>query len=121
MTRTSSSSRVPESTEAAVSSPLDSTTGEAPGPTTRRPRRALAPLRRIARAIGSALVVLWGAATVAFFAQRAPPGERATIILHVRAGQAQLRTPAELAQIKAEFGLDRPILVQYLDYLVGLV
>jgi peptide/nickel transport system permease protein len=78
-------------------------------------------LRRIARAIGSALVVLWGAASVAFFAQLALPGDRATIILNVRAGQAQLRTPAELAQIKAEFGLDRPVLVQYVDYLVGLV
>ena len=110
MTLTSSSSRNPAETSDA-----------APGPTARRPRRAPAALRRITRAIGSALVVLWGAATVAFFAQLALPGDRATIILNVRAGQAQLRTPAELAQIKAEFGLDRPVLVQYVDYLVGLV
>jgi peptide/nickel transport system permease protein len=66
-------------------------------------------------------VVLWGAATVAFFAQLALPGDRATVILNVRAGQAQLRTPAELAQINHEYGLQRPVIVQYLDYLHGLV
>ena len=86
-----------------------------------RPRRGLATLRRIGRAVGSALVVLWGAATVAFFAQLALPGDRATVILNIRAGQPQERTPEELAQINAEFGLDRPLIVQYADYLLGLV
>jgi len=69
----------------------------------------------------SALVVLWGAATVAFFAQLALPGDRATAILNIRSGQAQLRTPAELAQINEQYGLQRPVIVQYLDYLRGLV
>ncbi|WP_210509138.1 ABC transporter permease [Naasia sp. SYSU D00057] len=93
----------------------------APGSPARRPRRGLALLRQVARAVGSALVVLWGTATVAYFAQLALPGDRATIILNIRTGQPQLRTPEELAQINAEFGLDRPLLVQYLDYLGGLV
>jgi len=69
----------------------------------------------------SAVVVLWGAATVAFFAQLALPGDRATAILNIRSGQAQLRTPAELAQINQQYGLQRPVIVQYLDYLRGLV
>src|SRR4051794_26238279 len=113
MTRTSSSSPVPSSsTEATVA---------APGTSARRPRRGLAPARRIARTIGSAVGVLWGAATVAFFAQLALPGDRATIILNIRAGQPQLRTADELAAINAEFGLDRPVIVQYLDYLWGLI
>jgi peptide/nickel transport system permease protein len=75
---------------------------------------------QVIRKIASAIVVLWGAATVAFFAQLALPGDRATVILNIRSGQAQLRTPAELAKINAEFGLHRPIIVQYLDYLRGL-
>jgi peptide/nickel transport system permease protein len=65
--------------------------------------------------------VLWGAATVAFFAQLALPGDRATTILNIRAGQVQLRTPAELEQIRAQYGLTRPVVVQYLDYLRGLI
>lgn len=72
------------------------------------------------RKLGSALIVLWGAATVAFFAQTALPGDRATAILNIRAGQAQQRTPEELAPINAEFGLDHPLIVQYWDYLRGL-
>ena len=77
--------------------------------------------RQLVRKTLSALVVLWGAATVAFFAQLALPGDRATAILNIRSGQAQLRTPAELAQINQQYGLQRPVVVQYLDYLRGLV
>jgi len=76
---------------------------------------------QVARKLLSAVVVLWGAATVAFFAQLALPGDRATAILNIRSGQAQLRTPAELAQINQQYGLQRPVIVQYLDYLRGLV
>jgi peptide/nickel transport system permease protein len=90
-------------------------------PATSRPSRPLWLTLAIARKVASALVVLWGAATVAFFAQTALPGDRATAILNIRAGQAQERTPEELAPIVAEFGLDRPLLVQYLDYLRGAV
>ncbi|GAA3939758.1 ABC transporter permease [Microbacterium soli] len=68
-----------------------------------------------------ALTVLWGAATATFFAQLALPGDRATTILNIRTGQAQARTPEELAPIIAQFGLDHPILVQYADYLGGLL
>jgi len=81
--------------------------------------RAIA--RQVARKLLSAVVVLWGAATVAFFAQLALPGDRATAILNIRSGQAQLRTPAELAQINEQYGLQRPVVVQYLDYLRGLI
>jgi peptide/nickel transport system permease protein len=81
--------------------------------------RALA--RRIAGRAASAVVVLWGAVTVAFAAQLLLPGDRATVILNIRAGQPQERTPEELAPIIRQFGLDRPELVQYLDYLRGIV
>src|ERR1700710_450604 len=86
MTHTSSSSAV--------------ITGPAHEPAPEMPSVSRAPrLRLVAFTIGrkliSAVVVLWGAATVAFFAQLALPGDRATVILNIRAGQAQQRTPAE--------------------------
>jgi peptide/nickel transport system permease protein len=87
-----------------------------------RRRPAISPrARRIVEKLIGAAVVLWGAATAAFLAQIALPGDRATTILNVRAGQTQLRTPEELASINAEYGLQNPILVQYLDYLTGLL
>lgn len=89
--------------------------------TTVRPRRGRAVVLTILKKVGAAAVVLWGAATVAFFAQLALPGDRATTILNIRAGQVQLRTPAELEQIRAQYGLTRPVIVQYLDYLRGLI
>ena len=85
------------------------------------PRRGRAVALTLLKKIGAALVVLWGAATVAFFAQLALPGDRATTILNIRAGQAQQRTPEELAQINAQYGLTKPVIVQYADYLRGLV
>jgi peptide/nickel transport system permease protein len=101
--------------------------GSAPEPTspgtspTRRPSRLRAAAFVILRKLVSAIVVLWGAATVAFFAQLALPGDRATVILNIRDGQAQQRTAAELAPIRAEYGLNHPVIVQYWDYLRGLV
>jgi peptide/nickel transport system permease protein len=108
MTHTSSSS-APAPVEAAESEIL------------RRPSRWPGIVRQIVRRVLSAVVVLWGAATVAYFAQLALPGDRATVILNIRSGQAQLRTHAELAQINEQYGLHRPVIVQYLDYLRGLV
>ena len=87
----------------------------------RRPSRLRAVGFVIARKVAAAIVVLWGSATVAFFAQLALPGDRATVILNIRAGQAQQRTPEELAPINTEFGLQNPVIVQYWDYLRGLV
>ncbi|MFF1876980.1 ABC transporter permease [Leifsonia sp. NPDC058230] len=90
-------------------------------PAPRRPSVTRQVLLTIGRKVVAAVVVLWGAATVAFFAQTALPGDRATVILNIRAGQAQVRTAAELAQINAQYGLQRPLIVQYLDYLGGLL
>lgn len=83
----------------------------------RRNRRT----RLIASRLLGAVVVLWGAATAAFLAQVALPGDRATAILNIRTGQAQERTSAELAPIVDAYGLDHPIVVQYLNYIGGLL
>lgn len=82
-------------------------------------RRTLV-IRRIVGKIAGAAIVLWGAATAAFLAQAALPGDRATVILNIRAGQAILRTPEELAQINEQYGLHQPLLAQYFEYIRGL-
>lgn len=84
-------------------------------------RPTTAPWARLAGRLASGLSVLVGAATVAFAAQAALPGDRATAILNVRAGQAQQRTAEELAAINTQYGLEDPLWVQFTDYLAGLV
>ncbi len=78
-------------------------------------------IRRIGSRLFGAVVVLWGAATAAFLAQVALPGDRATAILNIRTGQAQERTADELAPIVDAYGLDHPLVTQYLDYITGLL
>ncbi|WP_308252372.1 ABC transporter permease [Pseudonocardia sp. KRD291] len=87
------------------------------GPTARSGAAA----RRWAGRVGSAVIVVWGAATAAFLAQIAQPGDRATAVLNLRTGQVQERSPDELAPINAEYGFDRSAPGQYLDYLGGLL
>jgi peptide/nickel transport system permease protein len=77
--------------------------------------------RFVADKLVGAAVVLFGAATITFLAQVALPGDRATAILNIRTGNTQLRTSDELAPINAEYGLQNPIVVQYLDYIGGLI
>ncbi|HVL61520.1 MAG TPA: ABC transporter permease [Microbacterium sp.] len=84
------------------------------------PRRGIRTSRLIGFKVLGAALVLLGAATAAFFAQASIPGDRATVILNVRAGQAIERTPEELAPIVAEYGLDNPLFIQYTDYVSGL-
>lgn len=78
-------------------------------------------VRRWAARVGAAVVVIWGAATAAFLAQLAQPGDRATSILNLRSGQVQERTAGEVAPINAEYGFDAPVSRQYLDYLGRLL
>ena len=84
------------------------------------PRRSIRTARLVGFKVLGAALVLLGAATAAFLAQASIPGDRATVILNVRAGQAIERTPEELAPIVAEYGLDNPLFIQYTDYVSGL-
>lgn len=67
-----------------------------------------------ARKIGGALVVLWLVATAIFIGIRMIPGDPAEAIMGGPGSQASAEA---LAAARAEFGLDRPIGVQYLMYL----
>lgn len=81
--------------------------------------------RRVARFFGtkilSALFVLWGTVTVTFVVLSVLPGDRATILLNVQTGLSIPRSAAELAPVNREFGFDRSLVVQYLDYITHLL
>lgn len=117
MTRTSSSDLL----EHADAEPGNAASERPPQDRQEIARRRSRQARRIVSRLIGAVVVLWGAATAAFLAQVALPGDRATAILNIRTGQAQERTPDELAPIIEAYGLHDPVLVQYLHYLAGLV
>lgn len=73
--------------------------------------------RMIGLRVLSGIVVLWGAATLAFLAIHGVGGDPALSAL----GPDANPTPAVLAQVRAEYGLDKPLLVQYLLYLGRLL
>ncbi|MFB9947581.1 ABC transporter permease [Rhizobium puerariae] len=62
--------------------------------------------------IGSGLLVLWAAVTLSFIAVQLAPGDIVSLLI----GE-QLRTPEVEAAIRAEWGLDQPLITQYLTYL----
>jgi peptide/nickel transport system permease protein len=100
-----------------------STVAEATVPVaSRRPSARLGArtARRILVKAGSSVLVLVAAASVTFFAQLLVPGSRATAILNQQNGRAQQWTAAQLAPVNHEFGFDKPLIVQYLDYVGGL-
>lgn len=70
-------------------------------------------LLRIAGLLGTVVIVLWGAATAAFLAFRVIPGDPVSVML---GPQAQV-SEAVKDGIRAELGLDRPPLEQYVGYL----
>ena len=70
-------------------------------------------LIRIAGLAASVVVVLWGAATAAFLAFRVIPGDPVAVML---GPQAQV-SEAVKDGIRAELGLDRPPLEQYLGFI----
>ncbi|WP_127474797.1 ABC transporter permease [Microbacterium sulfonylureivorans] len=76
--------------------------------------------RIVARGAGlaaSVVIVLWGAATVAFLALRVIPGDPVDVML---GPQAQVSEEVKDG-IRAELGLDRPPLEQYVAYLAQLL
>ena len=73
-------------------------------------------VRGVAKRLAGAVAVLLGAATVAFVALQLIPGDPVTVML----GPGNAASPAVRAQIRAQFGLNQPIALQYLHYLGNL-
>ncbi|RJT06160.1 ABC transporter permease [Halococcus sp. IIIV-5B] len=70
--------------------------------------------RYTARRLLQAIPVLIGIVTITFLLSNAIPGNPARIML----GPAP--TPGQVAAVEAKFGLDQPLYVRYLNYLVGV-
>jgi peptide/nickel transport system permease protein len=73
------------------------------------------PVRYVGRRLLQAAFVLWLAATLAFVAMQLTPGDPAQALL-----AASGATPGEIAERRAQLGLDDPFLVQYARYLLDL-
>lgn len=59
--------------------------------------------------------ILWGVSVLVFLIIHLVPGSPAIAMLGVKA------TPERVAQIEQELGLNRPIYVQYVDWVIGLL
>jgi peptide/nickel transport system permease protein len=71
-------------------------------------------LRWLATRLAGLVFVLWAAATVTFFVIRLIPGDPAQAILGGPGSQAG---PAALAHVRAEYGLNAPLIMQYVRQL----
>lgn len=71
-------------------------------------------LRRILLRLLTSLLVLWGAASLTFVALNMTAGDTALAIL---GGPDAMPTPEVLEQVRREYGLDQPLIVQYGRYL----
>ena len=69
-------------------------------------------IRRLAQAVG----VLWAAYTISFLILDLLPGDPVSAMAGAGLDSAPV-DPAQLARLKHEYGFDRPILLQYADYL----
>jgi peptide/nickel transport system permease protein len=81
-------------------------------------RRTPLGVRRVLGRIAGVVGVLWGAATLTFIAQQLMPTDPAQAIL---GGAGSKPSPEQLAAVNRQYGFDRPVLVQYFDYLGGLL
>ncbi|WP_335937425.1 ABC transporter permease [Streptomyces sp. PTD5-9] len=70
----------------------------------------------VARRLGAGVLVLWGAATVSFLVLHLVPGDVVDTVL----GPSTAATPELRERIRADYGLDDPLPVQYLRELAGL-
>ncbi len=71
--------------------------------------------RFLLRRVVFAVFVLWGVSLVTFFLARVAPGDPARLIAGPHAN------PAAVANVRALYGLDQPLVVQYAKYLGDLV
>jgi peptide/nickel transport system permease protein len=81
-----------------------------PAPRARGGRGSLP--RQVVGRVASGIAVLWAAVTLSFVSLQVAPGDIVGLLI----GE-QPRTPEVEAAIRAEWGLDEPLIIQYLSYL----
>lgn len=75
-------------------------------------------LTYIAKRLLQAVFVVWAAYTVAFFVLYALPSDPVALIVGPDVANF---TPEQLDDLRAEYGLDAPLIVQYFERLLGLL
>ncbi len=73
--------------------------------------------RYILRRVGQGVFVLWATFTIAFFVLYLLPSDPAALIAAGGGGEVDQIDPALLEELRAQHGLDRPVIVQYGDAL----
>ena len=81
-----------------------------------RPTGFRLPGSRLLGRLGGVALVVWGAATVGFFALRLVPGDPVTVLVGLGSVSEAVRD-----QIRADWGLADPLAVQYFSYLGRLL
>ncbi|MEE9276182.1 MAG: nickel ABC transporter permease [bacterium] len=71
--------------------------------------------RYILRRIALLIPVLWGVSTLVFIVTHVIPGDPVDLML------GETARPAQYEALRSALGLDRPLLVQYTDFMVGLL
>jgi peptide/nickel transport system permease protein len=74
----------------------------------------------IIRRLILAVVILFLVTLVVFFAMRLLPGDPLIIFLGQQAGSGSSMTEKELEVLRHEYGLDKPVTVQYVNWLYGI-
>lgn len=72
----------------------------------------------VLRRIGEAVVTLLGVSVLTFVLLRVVPGDQITASYGIAAGEL---SPDQVASLESYYGLDQPLLVQYLDWLGGVL
>lgn len=75
-------------------------------------------MRRLAVRVLTGLGVIWGAATLTFITIQLTPGDPVYAIV---GGPEAAPSKAVIEQVRQQYGFDRPIIVQYFDYLDRLL
>jgi peptide/nickel transport system permease protein len=75
----------------------------------------------IIRRLLMAVVILWLVTLIVFFAMRLLPGDPLIIFLGQQAGSGTTITEKELEGLRHEYGLDKPIMVQYVNWIFGIL
>jgi peptide/nickel transport system permease protein len=74
-------------------------------------------IRYLGGRIAQAVLVLWAAFTVTFVVLYLLPSDPVSILLGQAAGPGATLSPAAVAKVKHEYGLDQPVIVQYFHQL----
>jgi peptide/nickel transport system permease protein len=73
-------------------------------------------LRFVLRRLGFGIFTMWAISVLTFLIIQLPPGDFASVYL-ARLGESGGATPETVARIRSDFGLDEPMVVQYLKWL----